>query len=420
MSEVYKTNSLFKLLESLEKEEQRDILAILRNLTIMSQEYQDFFHYQLKLTPLKEEETTKLLEQQNDLKANYELILLDDISIVGEKYLNFLLEYIKAFFSNKSEVTRIDALIDKFVYDKKIKKEISKYIQKDIYSIDEKKINRMNDILLSPKLKYEDNSILSKKFHEKFAFSDTDGEYGVKYLQGESKDTIHIFVNGFTNDSEGNNYKDWLDEAIDILDVEDTLYGYDWASGKKLSKHITQVIPLLARAKGNPILTPLILLSRVRSEWKQARNNSKMYSHDLAIFIEEQLIDKPNIKVNLYGHSLGANLLHHTLKHLYVKELKVNDVFLFGGASEVNKEAWTEALCAATNVYNYYSKNDQILTYLYQSMELTTPIGLSIIEHNQKNKLVLANIHNYNVTDAVAGHTEYIPNFNLLYRWKYR
>ena len=104
----------------------------------------------------------------------------------------------------------------------------------------------------------------------------------------------------------------------------------------------------------------------------------------------------------------------------YNKKLKVNDVHLFGGASEVNNEAWTESLCAAQNIYNYYSKNDQILAKSYQLMEWCSPIGLNPITYNKKDKLNLANLYNYDVSEDIKGHTKYIPNFNLLYRWKYR
>lgn len=420
MNEIYKENDLFKLLKTIEKEEQRDILAILKNLSIEVQGYQDFFNYQLKLTPLNEEDTTQLLKQSDEIKDNYETIILDDISIQGEKYLIFLLEYIKECFSIKDDIERVDKLISKLQYDKKIKEEISKYVKVDRVSIDEIKIRDMEKLLLSNQLKHKDNNDFINKIHEKFAFSPSDGEYGVKYLKGNNENIIHIFVNGFTNDSEEENYKDWIKESIDIIDENDTLYGYDWASGKKPVEHITKFIPYLVRAKGNPYLTIGTLLYKVRAEWKQARNHSELYSLELANFIEKQLVNNPMITINLYGHSLGANLLHYTLRDLYEKELKINDVFLFGGASEVNEEAWTEVLCSANNIYNYYSKNDQILTYLFQSMELASPIGLNSIKYNQKNKLTLANLYNYDVSDDINGHTKYIENFNLLYRYKYR
>ena len=418
MNQIYKKNNLFKLLKNIKKEEQRDILAILKNLSIESQAYQDFFNYQLQLTPVKEADTIQLLKQKAEIKENYETILLDDISVVGEKYLNFLLEYIKEFFSTKNDIKKIDNLISKLHYDKLIKEEISKYLKDDLLSTE--KENDMKKVLLSDKIKSSKKYKIIEEVHKKFAFSSEDGEYGIKHLKGNNKETIHIFVNGFTNDSEDDNYKDWINQSIDIIDKNDTLYGYDWASGKNLSKHMTKVMPLLLRSKGNPYLTLGTLLYKVRAEWKQARNNSEAYSNKLANFIEDKLKGNPNMTVNLYGHSLGANLVHHTLRHLYEQELRVNDVFLFGGASEVNKDAWTEVLCSARNVYNYYSKNDQILTFMYQSMELASPIGLNTIQYNQKNKLTLANLYNYNVSDSIGGHTEYIPNFSFLYRWKYR
>ena len=423
MNKIYEKNTLFNLLETIEKEEQRDILAILKNLVIDSQAYQDFFNHQLQQTPLKEADTTQLLKQADEIKDNYETILLEDMSIKGEKYLNFLLEYIKEYFSTKGEIKKIEKLIIKLNYDKLIKEEILKYVKNELSSTDEEKIKNMKNTLLNKQLKFISNRSFINKIHKKFAFSSENGEYGIKYLSGKNTNIIHIFLNGFTNDTENDNYKDWIKESVDIIDEDDILYGYDWASGKELSKHIKKIGKILV---GSKLSVPIILgkigilAYKFRAEWKQARNNSEKYSKELADFIEDKLNDNPNITINLYGHSLGANLVHHTLRYLYKKELKVNDVFLFGGASEVNKDAWTEVLCSANNVYNYYSKNDQILTYLYQSMELTTPIGLHIIKYNQKNNLTLANLYNYDVSADINGHTEYIQNFSFLYRYRYR
>jgi hypothetical protein len=121
----------------------------------------------------------------------------------------------------------------------------------------------------------------------------------------------------------------------------------------------------------------------------------------------------PKLKINLYGHSLGANLVNHTLQYLHKIELKVNDVYLFGGASELNKEVWTDILVTTNNIYNYYSDNDSILKWLYRSMEWSSPIGLNPILCNKKNNI--GNIYNYDVSEIIDGHTEYTSNFSELY-----
>ena len=237
MNTRYKTNNLFKILETIEIEEQRDILSILKNLSIDSERYKSFFNYLLQLTTLTEIETTFFLKQDSKIKKNYESILLDDMSITGEKYLNFILEYTKKSFSTKEDIKRIDEIISKLNYDKTIKEKISKYMKDDLPT---KEIGNIQKILTNNEMKFSTKSFTNKiqiKIHKKFAFSSENGEYGIKYLKGDNPNNIHIFVNGFTNDGGVNNYKDWISEAKDILDENDTLYGYDWASGKELSKH---------------------------------------------------------------------------------------------------------------------------------------------------------------------------------------
>lgn len=109
--------------------------------------------------------------------------------------------------------------------------------------------------------------------HSKFSFSSEDGEYGIKLLSGRNPEVIHIFVNRFTNDGGEDNYSDWIKESNDILDADDMLYGYNWASGKKLFKHTTTIVERLLAAKGNVLLIIVILATSVAFEWKQARSN---------------------------------------------------------------------------------------------------------------------------------------------------
>ena len=257
-------------------------------------------------------------------------------------------------------------------------------------------------------------STVTTQAQKLFAFSTEDGDYGIKYLQGkEESKTIHIFVNGFTNDGGIENYDDWLSKSKNQFCQNDLCYGYSWASGKELFNHINEVGKTFLKVKGNIYLGSAFLLTKVISEWKQARNNSYAYSEALADFIEKIYEENPQKSMNLYGHSLGANLLHHTLQHLYKKKLKVNDVYLFGGAAEINKERWTDILSTSNNIYNYYSDNDKILKWLYRSMEWSSPIGLNPIVYN--NRKDIGNLYNYDVSDVINGHTEYTSNFFELY-----
>ena len=60
-------------------------------------------------------------------------------------------------------------------------------------------------------------------------------------------------------------------------------------------------------------------------------------------------------------------------------------------------------------VYNFYTKNDSILKYIYRTVELgSTPIGLAPLSlKNDK-------LYNKDVSDTVKGHFEYKKNLQTI------
>ena len=130
---------------------------------------------------------------------------------------------------------------------------------------------------------------------------------------------INIFINGFGNDNLiKRDFKKWL-EYKDFFCNED-MYLFNWPSGKDLGGHmdeflsnkklkIYKIIPNLINKKNSMITIPVQILS----EWKKSKKNSEIYSYKLFNFIKEEIEKNKDIKINLYGHSLGANLITQIL-----------------------------------------------------------------------------------------------------------
>ena len=79
-----------------------------------------------------------------------------------------------------------------------------------------------------------------------------------------------------------------------------------------------------------------------------------------------------------------------------------------GGAIGNNIDDWKKAKNAVSGkIYNYYTKNDKILTYVYRpaSFFLSEPIGLNPIKG-------INDIINIDTSNFVSGHTEYKQNAN--------
>ena len=114
----------------------------------------------------------------------------------------------------------------------------------------------------------------------------------------------------------------------------------------------------------------------------------------------------------LIGHSLGARVIYYALQTLGTAwtgdHTKVIKTHLLGGAvQKKNTEKW--ALCAQAveqGIYNYYSKNDRVLKYLYRTgnLFLSPPIGLNPIPSKE--------IISIDVSGIVTGHFKFREYFS--------
>ena len=246
---------------------------------------------------------------------------------------------------------------------------------------------------------------------------------------------IHIFINGFMSDElEDYKAKDWQDGLKDILNQDEQKFIFKWESGLDYSslrnhipfkngldfelkriKHIAKTYnkvsehSFLSNGINFLLSLPASFSSYIVEEWKNSNENSIKYGKILANEIE-YLINQDK-KVHIYAHSLGTNLIKHSLLELANKNISIEKVHLFGGAtSHSDVYEWKHASeIVKYGIHNFYSKKDSVLKYLYKTFELgDNPIGLNPIFSNSKN------IKNYDVSDTVKGHFEYKKNLQTI------
>lgn len=238
---------------------------------------------------------------------------------------------------------------------------------------------------------------------------------------------VHIFVNGFMSDEDDESlFVEWMEGFKYIISPSDKLYLFRWDSGLDYTK-IKNHIPFnngvkqdlkkfvnFSVLKSHPVLTLVsTLVSTAKiflDEWKTANDNSIKYGKLLADDLEKLT----SHKIYLYGHSLGTNLLRNTLMNLHKKNIFVEKVFLFGGAScSKDTNEWSK-ICNITNqgIYNFYTKNDWVLDNLYKLAEPNSkPIGLEPLFLKETFK-----IFNYDVSYTVNGHFDYKKNLPTIFR----
>jgi len=409
-----KIDKILEIFKDFKRCEQRDILAIIEGYTSippisisMNLNDNSILEQLYSYSSLEKENTQFLKSKESKIKPYYLTIMIEDLSASAQKFLYFTLK----------QIDSITSLCNKLIIGECVKKEIDKGIseKKEADLIREIKSSRFKT------LKRKKNLVADvlKKGYRSLAESKEDGEYGITSLKEGKAKSIHVFVNGFTNDKKGNNFKEWIKDSDDLFTNDMNLYGFDWPSGK-ISSFGKILIKAIIQSKGNWIKGILSTTTAALSEWKQARDNAEEYSIELGKFIKEQYEQNPDIKIYLYGHSLGARLIYFTLENLADLDIEIEEVFFFGGAVHIDDISATDVLRFTKNIYNFYSYNDDILGYMYKVAEIgDEPIGLSEIRYRNSQEKI-GNLYNFNVSEFISGHTKYINSFDTLYRRKYR
>ncbi len=212
----------------------------------------------------------------------------------------------------------------------------------------------------------------------------------IKLQEGDENSMI-VCIDGFLSEKTTTQFSDWL-EGLNTLEINSKVYGFKW------------------QAKNYNYIP-----NKGLSTWYEAVSNSLIAGEELSKYIISKKSKNPNLEITLMGHSLGARVIFNTLHHLINSNIKVNRVFLFGGAKGRDIIEWTDVSFAIREgIYNFYSKKDGVLKNLYSVAMLEKPIGLSkikIIKNKNTKKLELKNI---NVTNIINGHGEYKPKLDKI------
>ncbi len=107
-----------------------------------------------------------------------------------------------------------------------------------------------------------------------------------------------------------------------------------------------------------------------------ARNNG----HNLAKFITDIKKKFPDLKIRLMGHSLGSEVIVHTLANLKSKSGIVDAVYFFGAsipADSVTMKKFGNVLqkTVKRKITNYYSQHDEVLKYAFEAGLIEKPLG---------------------------------------------
>lgn len=105
---------------------------------------------------------------------------------------------------------------------------------------------------------------------------------------------------------------------------------------------------------------------------------AKKNGYNLALFISDIKKKSPHLKIRLMGHSLGSEVIMHTLANL--KGEMVEGVYFFGAsipADSIGTKKFGRTLqkTVRQKIVNYYSPHDEVLRYAYESCLIEKPLG---------------------------------------------
>jgi hypothetical protein len=235
-----------------------------------------------------------------------------------------------------------------------------------------------------------------------------------------------IFVNGFLSQKDAD-ATDWLDATkkrypnnpayLVTWEASSMSYFGNLAAAKAGPKAVESAVGKLmsrqtwsTRSIKHPLRWLSLVTGLLGNKWHGSMVKSQMTGLILA-----DLIARTDHKDGfvLMGHSLGARVIHSLLSALSTTDnTYIKDVFLLGGAVDGTKEdTWGEIARAVDgNIYNVYSKRDDVLSLLYRGANafLSQPIGLRRIRTAEPN------IYNFDASSIVDGHMKHKDRFELV------
>jgi pimeloyl-ACP methyl ester carboxylesterase len=217
-------------------------------------------------------------------------------------------------------------------------------------------------------------------------------------VPGPAGRTRVVYINGLFGQADAQ-FHDWIEAGKSLFPGLMT-YGLRWESRRVGSKR--EIVGLLGEQAMLPYKTFGVSLI---ASW----HATAMKAADTGRLLAQVLMRAKGQQFVLCGHSLGARVIFYALQELSKcgRMDVVKTANLMGGAVGIGDvAAWTHAIAACPGgVTNYFSKNDDVLKYLYiPAMGFKSdPIG--------RNPLDLRGVRNIDVTDKIGGHTQYKDKF---------
>lgn len=250
-----------------------------------------------------------------------------------------------------------------------------------------------------------------------FIFSDSIEKFKITKHRDGNYPAI-VTISGFLSE-DFDNRLNWQNSILNAF-PDSEWFHLEWNTQKfpfkkkKYSNKVTVYVPKSSNPKWNWIKTATIFAFTytrtahllLNNWWHLTVRNSKHTGKLLG----DTIMACKHKEFILVGHSLGARVIHNCLEHISNQDFETNikEVHLLGGAVNSRKLKWEKTVNTVNDkIYNYYSKNDWVLKFLYGPFMIDRyPIGLQ--------KIDLPYFENIDSSKFISGHKEYIPNFHII------
>lgn len=253
------------------------------------------------------------------------------------------------------------------------------------------------------------------------AYVSTDSSFRIQKLR-EGEGTPVLFATGFLTEAQ-DGWGDW-EVLIDGRYVDSPVYRVHWGAkelkalswavgqevGRRAARRALRELAQTASKKAVGRLTPLgslLFASGVaKNPWSVARTRAEMTGAVLA-----DLIARTNQPFILMGHSLGARVMVTAAQLLGTRDgdPKIEAIHLFGAAVSAGGDWRTLNDAVVERVWNYHSRNDSVLAYVYRTAALGRPAVGRVGFGSSFPKIT-----DRDVSRRANSHTTYVPYVKLV------
>ena len=253
------------------------------------------------------------------------------------------------------------------------------------------------------------------------AYTRSDSSFGIKKLR-DGKGTPVLLASGFLTEKEGD-WGEWK-LLIDKRYAANPVYRVQWGAkelkaisylaaggaAKQVGRQALRQFAAKASKKAAvsvPGLGALLLASDLaKNPWSVAKNRAAMTGAVLADLIARS-DDRPFI---LVGHSLGARVMVTAAQALGTKQgrPRIEAMHLLGAAVGARGDWRTLDAAVSDHVWNYRSENDNVLKYLYRSVQ-AGEAAAGVVGFGSS----FPKISDRNVSRIVSSHSMYFTRVTL-------